>query len=244
FNAEYIATGHYAAVNHSRFRKRYILKKAKDKKKDQSYFLFRLKQAVLKKIIFPLSDLSKDEVRSLAKNLRLKTHNRPDSQEVCFISGGGYKDFLIKEDPSLARPGPVIFSKTKEVLGQHMGIAFYTIGQRRGLAVAYKEPLYVTAIDKTGNAIIVGTEKETCSSGLLAERVNWVSAEKIDKPVKVMAQIRYNQQPARAMIGSLGKDKAKVEFAQPQKDVAPGQAVVFYKEEVVLGGGIISKVIK
>ncbi len=238
--AEYIATGHYAKIKYNKANKRYVLKKGKDKSKDQSYFLFLLSQEVLKRTLFPLGDYTKNQVRRLARRIGLKAHNKRGSQEICFIPDNNYKNFLLNRFPDFVRPGPIANTKG-EILGRHQGISFYTIGQRKGLRIPYKNALYVLAIDKKNNTIVVGEEDETYSGRLIATNVNWITNGRIDASLRVKAMIRYKHRPAEAIVSRLNKNRAKVEFIKPQRSITPGQAVVFYRRDTVVGGGIIEK---
>jgi tRNA-specific 2-thiouridylase len=237
--ARFVATGHYARVQPDRQNGRFLLKKGKDKEKDQSYFLFSLSQDVLKWALFPLGNYTKSQARKIAKRFGLKVHDKPASQEICFVKDFDYKKFLIARNPDLKKPGPIV-DVCGRILGRHRGIAFYTVGQREGLGVSYKRPLYVLAIDKDRNRIIVGQAEQTYSKGLIAACVNWISQDDIDK-IKAKAKIRYNHEPCDALITRIGKRRARVEFARPQRSIAPGQAVVFYLGDTVIGGGIIEK---
>jgi len=242
--AKYLATGHYARIEYDNLSKRHLLKKGKDKEKDQSYFLFSLSQEQLSHCFFPLGDYIKSEVRGLAKEFGLKVHNKPASQEICFINTN-YHEFLkirISSNKSQIKsngfqPGPIVDTKGK-VLGEHGGIALYTVGQRKGIG-AHKKPFYVIAISKEKNTIIVGEEKELYRDVLIAENINWIDREKLLKLIKVKAKIRYKYPESEATIFPLIEGKIKIRFAQPQRAITPGQAVVFYNDDTVIGGGWI-----
>lgn len=237
--AEYLATGHYARIEYDELSKRYLLKKGKDKEKDQSYFLFSLSQEQLSHCFFPLGDYTKSEVRQLAKEFGLKVHDKTASQEICFIPDGDYRGFLkARVAAGKFKSGPII-NKEGEILGEHQGIAFYTVGQRKGIG-AHQKPFYVTAINKEENAIVVGEEKELYQDTLVAEDVNWVDRERLTKPTEVKAKIRYKHPESEAILFPLTEGKVKVKFTQPQRAIAPGQAVVFYNDETVVGGGWIT----
>lgn len=240
--ADYIATGHYAGVSYDKSSERYILKRPKDKTKDQTYFLYALTQNALKHTLFPLENLTKDQVRKIAKKSGIKVHDKPASQEICFVPDNNYKEFLIKKYPDTAEPGPII-NRQGQVLGKHKGIIFYTVGQREGLGIAHKKPLYVLAINKGENTIIVGEQDETYASKLIAANVNWI-INGISNSVTIEAKPRYKEPSAEAMVSKLDNNKAEVEFIKAQSSIAPGQAIVFYKKGTVVGGGIIDKVIK
>jgi len=236
--ADYIATGHYARVEYNELNKRYILKKGKVEEKDQSYFLFSLSQEQLSHTLFPLGDYTKSEVRRLAKKFGLKVYNKPASQEICFVSYGNYRKFLRTQiAANKFSPGPII-NKDGEIMGKHQGIAFYTIGQRKGIG-AHKKPLYVISIDKGENTVVVGEEKELYQDKFIAGDVNWIDRNELTKPVKVKTRIRYKHQENDAIVSSLNNGKVKVEFSQPQRAITPGQAAVFYDTDKVIGGGWI-----
>ncbi len=238
----HIATGHYART--AKKNGRWFLKKGKDAGKDQSYFLYPLTREQLSVSVFPLGGYTKSAVRKLARENGLKVHDKPGSQEVCFIPGDDYRKFLEKRGYK-GRPGPVV-DKDNNLLGEHRGIAFYTIGQRGGLGISHKTPLYVTSIDSKKNIIVVGTNKETFTDELVARDVNWainpgeVKTGLSRGGMKVKARIRYRHEPASAALWKLGNGRVRVRFLKPQRSVTPGQSVVFYKRDVVVGGGIIS----
>ncbi|TET42490.1 MAG: tRNA 2-thiouridine(34) synthase MnmA, partial [Elusimicrobia bacterium] len=237
--AEHLATGHYARIEYDKLNKRYLLKKGKDKEKDQSYFLFSLSQEQLSHCFFPLGDYTKSEVRQLAKEFGLKVHDKAASQEICFIPGDDYREFLkARISADKFKPGPII-NKDGEVLGEHQGIAFYTIGQRKGIG-AHKKPFYVIAINKEKNTVVIGEERELCQDTLIAENVNWVDRKELTRLIEVKAKIRYRHPDSEATILPLTDGKVEVKFTQPQRAIAPGQAVVFYNDETVVGGGWIT----
>jgi tRNA-specific 2-thiouridylase len=230
--ADYLATGHYARVEHSSDRHRLL--KAADVRKDQSYFLYTLTQEKLGHVLFPLGGYSKDEVKQMAKQAGLPTATR-SSQDICFISQKNYGTFLSQRFPST--PGDVVDTQGRK-LGQHQGITFYTIGQRHGLGLASDEPLYVIRIEPESNRIVVGQEKELYSQKLAAQKLNWISGKAPREPITAKAKIRYKSKEAEAVL-FFRNDAVEVHFAQPQKAVTPGQAIVFYNMDDVLGGGII-----
>jgi tRNA-uridine 2-sulfurtransferase len=237
-DADNIATGHYARVEYDHDSGRYLLKKGSDRKKDQSYFLHGLSQEQLKHVLFPLGELTKDEVRAIARKFELKVHNKPGSQEICFIPDDDYKNYLLKRDPSLSKKGKITDSHGK-ILGYHRGIAFYTVGQRKGLGISSLSPLYVARIDAEKNTIVVGEESGLYSTELTASKMNWISCPAPEKPMPVSACIRYNHIPEEAMVFPVSKDRIKVVFSKPQRAVTPGQSVVFYDNDIVVAGGII-----
>ncbi len=239
--AHFIATGHYAKVDYDKNKKRFILKKAKDKGKDQSYFLYNLRQEYLKRVIFPLGDLTKEEVKRIAKEAGLFPIVRKESQEICFVLNNDYADFLKRYLKEGLRPGP-IFNLKGEVVGQHKGLIYYTIGQRKGLGISSKHPLYVVKIDKDNNAIIVGQEKHLCSKEFTVEDIFPTSIENFSKRFRAKVRIRYRHKEADALIRVKEDRIAQVIFDEPQRAITPAQAAVFYKGDVVLGGGIIKNI--
>ncbi len=230
---DYFASGHYARVEYDESKHRYLLKKAKDMAKDQSYFLFSLSQGYLGRSLFPLDSYTKGEVRKLARALGLGIDHKPESQN--FIAGG-YSTLI----EAAAKPGPIL-NKEGKILGEHRGIPFYTIGQRKGLGISYREPLYVTGIDQGRNAVTVGTKEEVYRDGLLASDLNWIAIEEFKRPIEVKARIRYLHKEAEAMVIPLEEDKVRVKFKEPQMAITPGQAVVFYDDDTVVGGGTIER---
>jgi tRNA-uridine 2-sulfurtransferase len=238
--ADYIATGHHARVVFSRAGKRYLLKKGKDKAKDQSYFLYSLTQDQLSRTLMPIGNLTKREVREMAKKWNLPVAAKPESQEICFVPVGRYPEFLKKRIPQAFRPGPVKDTSGR-IMGEHNGIISFTIGQRRGMGIAAPHPLYVISIDGKENTIVVGTESDLCRKKLLASSVNLISMAKLEGPVKAKAKIRYKQEESRVLITPASRRQVLVEFETPQRAITPGQSVVFYERDVVIGGGIIEK---
>jgi tRNA-specific 2-thiouridylase len=236
--ADYLATGHYARIEHSRDGHRLL--KAADIGKDQSYFLYTLTQEKLGQILFPLGDRTKNEVKQVAKQGGLPTATKP-SQDICFISQKNYGTFLSQSFPGT--PGDVVDTGGRK-LGQHQGIAFYTIGQRHGLGISSTQvlsagkPLYVLKIEPEHNRVVLGSEKELYSRKLTAQKLNWISGKTPREPITVTARVRYKSKAAEAILSPHG-GSVDVCFSQPQKAVTPGQAIVFYNAGEVLGGGII-----
>jgi tRNA-specific 2-thiouridylase len=230
--ADYLATGHYARVEHSRDGHRLL--KAADTRRDQSYFLYTLTQEKLAHVLFPLGEHSKDEVKQMAKEAGLSTVTK-SSQDICFISQKNYGAFLSQRFATL--PGDIIDTQGKK-LGQHRGIAFYTIGQRHGLGLASGQALYIIRIEPGSNRIVLGPEKELYSQKLTAHKLSWISGKMPRQPITVTAKIRYRSREAEATVLSRN-DSVDVQFTQRQKAVTPGQAVVFYNVDEILGGGII-----
>ncbi len=240
---EYIATGHYAKIEESKKYGQLVLKKADAEKKDQTYFLYTIPQELLKHIIFPLQNYtSKEDTRKIAKENKLTVAEKKDSQEICFIPNNSYQDFLKKHMEIEPEQGNIVLT-TGKILGKHKGLINYTIGQRKGLGISYKEPLYVVKLDNKQNEVIVGTEKDLYRNELNAKDINWIiPVEKTEKQGKIecYAKIRYRAKQAKATIHIQKDNTVKVEFEEPQRAITAGQAVVFYDEEgIVLGGGKI-----
>ncbi|RKY30019.1 MAG: tRNA 2-thiouridine(34) synthase MnmA [Candidatus Omnitrophota bacterium] len=242
--AEYLATGHYARIKKVRSTEygvpRYLLQKARDQKKDQSYFLYRLNQNQLKHILFPLGNYTKEQVRRLARKFDLPVSYNPESQDICFIPNKDYREFLDKQGIK-SRPGYIVDRKGN-ILGQHRGIAFYTIGQRQGLGIAAAHPLHIKEINAKANTIVVAGKEDVFASGLLIKKVNFIS-KPIKKKIALRVRIRYNHKEMPAGISPLGNNKLKAHFRRPQFAITPGQSAVFYDKDTVIGGGIIDKVL-
>jgi len=234
----FIATGHYARIDRNGS---YRLMEARDKAKDQSYVLFCLKKSRLKKILLPIGELNKNDVRSKAKELGLCVYDKPDSQEICFVPDNNYPDFIKKYRNIKTRKGDII-NKSGKTLGHHMGFWNFTIGQRRGLGIAAKNPLYVIEIRPEDNVIVAGESDSVKGRRFLAKNVNWLIRD-IKKETELKVKIRYNHKKSLASIKDLGGNKVEVEFKEPQNAITPGQAAVFYDGEYVAGGGWIDKVL-
>ncbi len=228
----FLATGHYARIERGR------LKKAKDKTKDQSYFLYAIKKQNLKSILFPVGKLKKSEVRKIAKNARIPVYEKPESQNICFIPDKDYHKFISKRAEKKPVEG-LIRDTGGKIVGKHKGAIFYTVGQRGGLGVAYKCPRYVISIDAVKNELIIGEEKELASGGLIAKDINLL----VDKlPKDAVAKVRYNQGETECTpILCKNKKELKIMFKTPEKAITPGQSVVLYKGDNVIGGGIIER---
>jgi tRNA-specific 2-thiouridylase len=236
-DAQYLATGHYARVR--QVNGRYQLLKGCDEGKDQSYVLYMLGQKELQHLLLPLGGYTKEQVRAMARQRGLSVAERAESQDLCFLSDNDYRRFLQAQAPETVRPGPILDTAGRTI-GQHKGLPFYTIGQREGLGIAAPEALYVMQIDVARNALVVGTKAELGRRELVATEVHYVSGEIPRGPLEITAKIRYKAVESEALLTPLEDGQARVTFARPQRDITPGQGVVFYQGEVVLGGGIIS----
>jgi tRNA-specific 2-thiouridylase len=237
--ASWVATGHYASV-HPEADGRYTIQRGLDTTKDQSYFLFDLTQEQLRQTLLPLGRYRKEEVRHLAARLRLKVAEKPESQEICFIPDGDYRTFLrARLTPEAAPPGPLVHT-AGTVLGEHQGLPFYTVGQRRGLGIATGKPLYVTAVHPESNTLVVGERHDALSPGCIVERLNWLRLPP-GQTLSTTVQIRYHHRPVAAEVHPVTADGARVVFQEPQFAVTPGQAAVFYDGETVIGGGWIRR---
>lgn len=233
--ADFIATGHYAVI--VKGKNRYELRKSADKAKDQSYFLYDFPQEALKRTLFPIGKLTKTMTRQIAKKLGLSVADKKDSQEICFIENNNYGSF-VSEYSGPSKPGP-IFNSEGARLGMHKGIIYYTVGQRKGLGIPFGKPFYVVKIDASQNAIIVGDESETYGKGLIAGNFRWTSINAPSAPFNAKAKIRYMNDEVDAGIEPLEDGTVAVSFKKPVKAITPGQSVVLYKKDTVLGGGII-----
>jgi tRNA-uridine 2-sulfurtransferase len=267
--ASRLATGHYARVQFNENTGRYELLRGVDQSKDQSYFLFEITQAQLSRIVFPLGGFPKTEVRRMAEQYRLPVFEKPDSQEICFIPTKNYSQFVknyvgnyderdeaelecvntstLSETPNkkkalrqAPRSGEIIFRDGTR-LGQHEGIHQFTVGQRKGLGVAVGEPLYVIQTDPASNRVIVGKSEDLLRRSLIAHKLNWISVAALSEPIRVKAQIRNRHQAAPATVRSRADGEVNVEFDTPQRAITPGQAVVFYDNDTVVGGGWIKE---
>ena len=235
---DYIATGHYALNEFNKQINQYTLKKAKDEKKDQSYFLYKLGQKILSYVIFPLGELSKEKVRELAGKYGLENYKKPESQEICFIPDNNYRKFLKRNISRTIIPG--FFKDIKgNTLGEHQGIPFYTIGQRKKLGVSLNKRKYVIKIDAKKNEVILGDNSDLYKSKFKVINLKIISGKVFLFPMKVDIKIRYNCKSAQATLYNCGEGKILVELKKPQRAITPGQAAVFYKNDSLLGGGVI-----
>lgn len=234
---EQIATGHYARITYDPETNRYQLRRAVDLTKDQSYFLYDLTQDLLAGSVFPLGEIPKSQTRQIAAEFGLKTAEKPESQDLCLVeANGSMRAFL---DKYIAQQKGDIIYKDGRVIGQHDGIHHYTIGQRKGLGVAWPEPLYVIGLDAVKNQVIVGDRAAAAQSECTVKRVNWVSMAEPATPIKAEVQIRYRSQPMPASIIPLSAGRVKIVFDEPQFSITPGQAAVWYDGDLLLAGGII-----
>jgi len=237
--ASYFATGHHARVVKDDSSGRMLLQKGVDVVKDQSYFLYALTQEQLSHALFPIGHLTKEEVRAMSREKKLPTGSRPESQDICFIPDNDYSKFLRGFIPQAFTPGPIL-DEQGNLLGSHQGIINYTIGQRKGLGIAAGEPLYVIAIEPEHNAVIVGSQEHVLGDGLVATDVNWSAIEGLTEPITAKAKIRYRHAEADVIITPVDKYNVYVKFKKPQSAITPGQAIVFYDGDIVLGGGKIA----
>lgn len=244
--ADKIATGHYARNHFDEKTCRYFLRRGKDEHKDQSYALWGIRQYGLDRTLFPVGEFEKEEIRQIARNLSLRTAEKKESQEICFIPDNDYRRYLKMRRPEFGvklQDGEILDREGKR-LGTHQGYPFYTIGQRKGLGVSVGKPIYVTEIDAESNRIIVGDQNDLRHLGLIAENLNWIAFENLEEEIEVEAKIRYNDPGAFARITPISNDQINLIFHEPQRAVTPGQSVVFYQDDVVVGGGIIHSYIR
>ncbi len=237
--AEYLATGHYARISYDKKSNVYSLKKGIDEGKDQSYVLYMLNQENLSRILFPLGNLKKKEVRQIARERNLCVASKSESQEICFIPERDYRKFIKKYLP-LIKTGPIL-DKKGNVLGKHKGIIFYTIGQRKCLGIPLGKPLYVIDIDHQKNTVIVGEERDLYKKSFIANKANWVFWKKPPSQFKAQVKIRYRFKEAPANVKIIDKKRFEVQFEEAQKAITPGQAGVIYQGDIVLGGGVIEE---
>jgi tRNA-specific 2-thiouridylase len=242
--ADRVATGHYAQVAFDELRGRWLLKRPADRSKDQTYFLFGLTQEQLSRTLFPLGGMTKPEVRELARKHNLAIAEKPDSQEICFVPGGDYKKFLdayLSEQGDATRldvSGKMVTSDGK-VIGAHAGVHNFTVGQRKGLGVSTGSPLYVIQIENDTRRVVVGKDEDLYSPTLRTRRVNLISQPEIREPMRVTVKIRHKHPGAPATIEATGPDEILVTFDEPQRAITPGQAAVFFDDDIVVGGGWI-----
>ena len=234
----YIATGHYAKTEYSEKYGRWVLKKSQAGKKDQSYVLWNIPKELIEHVVFPLADFTdKEQIREIARENDLKVANKPDSEDICFVPDGNYKKFLETNSGIKPKKGNIVNSKG-EILGKHTGLYNYTIGQRKGLGISYKVPLFVLGFNKAKNEVIVGEEKELYKKEITVSYINLLLFDKIEETMEVDVKTRYSSKVAKAKIEQDGEN-IKVTFDEPQRAITPGQSAVFYVGDIVLGGGKI-----
>ena len=238
---EYIATGHYAKTEYSEEYGRWVLKKSKAGKKDQSYVLWNIPKGLIEHVVFPLADFeSKDEIRKIAREYNLKTANKPDSEDICFVPDGNYKRFLEENSEIKPKKGNIVHVNGT-VLGKHNGLYNYTIGQRKGLGISYKEPLFVVGFNKEKNEVIVGEKEYIYKKEMIVKDINLLLIDSLEGPMKVSAKTRYSSAEEKATIEMLDDNTIKVVFENPVARITPGQSAVFYLGDIVVGGGKIFK---
>jgi len=240
WDAAAVATGHYARVTQDPRSGRWVLRRARDLRKDQSDFLWPLTQAQLASARFPIGDLTKDEVREHARRLGLVTADKPESQEICFVPDGDYRRFLRRRDPAVFQPGAIV-DRDGHTLGRHAGVAGFTIGQRKGLGLTGSRPLYVVDLDAAANRVTVGGEADLERDRLEVSRAHFISGTPPAEPLRVTAKIRHNHEPAPATVRVLDPGRAEVIFDAPQRAITPGQSCVWYRDDEVIGGGVIER---
>ena len=234
----YIATGHYAKTEYSEKYGRWVLKKSQAGKKDQSYVLWNIPKELIEHVVFPLADFTdKEQIREIARENDLKVANKPDSEDICFVPDGNYKKFLETNSGIKPKKGNIV-NLNGEILGKHTGLYNYTIGQRKGLGISYKVPLFVLGFNKAKNEVIVGEEKELYKKEITVSDINLLLVDKIEETMEVDVKTRYSSKVAKAKIEQDGEN-IKVTFDEPQRAITPGQSAVFYVGDIVLGGGKI-----
>ncbi len=240
--ADYIATGHFARIERveSPTTTRYLLKRGRDLKKDQSYFLFSLRQDQLARALFPLGEKTKSDTREVARHCRLKTADKEESMEICFVPDNNYGGFLQSANLVQKHRGEIT-DVHGHVLGHHDGIAFYTIGQRKGLGITTPKPVYVVELDAENNRVVIGDELALDRDDFTAMNCNWIPFDQLAEPVEVTAKIRYNHPGTPATVTPMANGAVKVKLHTPQRAITPGQAAVFYQDDLVLGGGWITR---
>jgi tRNA (5-methylaminomethyl-2-thiouridylate)-methyltransferase len=238
--ADYVATGHYASVVYDEDFGRYLLKRSADIRKDQTYALYNLTQEQLSHIIMPLAGYTKDTVRKIAGSLNLPVANKPDSEEICFVKDNNYGRYIEENTPVKIEGG--YFKDTNgNILGRHNGIIHYTIGQRKGLGITFGKPMYVIDIRPEDNSVVLGDESEVFSDTLFVRDLNFIPFDNLSGEMEVSCKIRYTGKESPAVIAPYESGMVKVKFVQPQRAITPGQSAVFYKDDVVIGGGIIKR---
>ena len=237
----YIATGHYAKTEYSEKYNRWVLKKSKAGRKDQSYVLWNIPKELIEHVLFPLADFEdKEQIREIARENNLKVANKPDSEDICFVPDGNYKKFLENNSDIKPKKGNIVTTKG-EILGKHNGLYNYTIGQRKGLGISYKEPLFVVGFNKEKNEVIVGVKDEIYKKEMYVTDINLLLFDEIKEKMKVNVKTRYSSKEETATIQMIDNNTMKVEFENPVARITPGQSAVFYLDDIVVGGGKILK---
>ncbi|HEY8348303.1 MAG TPA: tRNA 2-thiouridine(34) synthase MnmA [Clostridia bacterium] len=237
---DYVATGHYARIAYDDASGRYLLKKSVTAEKDQTYVLYTMTQYQLERTLFPIGEYKKDQVRALAREYGLPVASKPDSQEICFVEDNDYGRFITENTDAEINPGYFI-DRDGNILGRHRGIIHYTIGQRKGLGVSFGKPMYVVDIRPEDNTVVLGGADDVFSGGLIASDPNFISMDKLNDEMRVTAKIRYSAKEAPAIIRPLDVNRVEVTFDEPQRAITPGQAVVFYDGDTVVGGAVIDR---
>lgn len=233
-----ISTGHYVGKHYEEDTDRWALRKAVDYKKDQSYFMCMLSQSQLELTEFPLADLTKPQVREIAKSVGLPSAGKSESQDICFLPDGDYQDYILKRYPKADKPGDFV-DADGNVLGRHKGIIYYTIGQRKGLGLALGYPAYVTKLDIEKNQVVMGRLDDLFSEGMMVSGVNWMAIAGISEPIRAAVKTRYTKSETDATIYPISDTNVRVVFDEPVRAVTPGQSAAFYRDGVLLGGGVI-----
>jgi tRNA-specific 2-thiouridylase len=239
-NSDLVATGHYARIEHDSARDRWLLRKAADLSKDQSYVLYVMTQDRLARALMPLGEMSKSDVRSLAREWALPVADKAESQDICFVPYRSYTEFIERYAPESIQDGPIVDESGVEI-GRHRGVAFHTVGQRRGLGIAVGEPRFVTRLDPALNVVQVGSAEQLLRPECWSDDLNWVAVGGISEPTRVTARLRYRATQVDATIFPPEGDRARIVFDEPQRAVTPGQAIVLYWDDLVVGGGTIAE---
>lgn len=237
-NFDYVVTGHYAKAEYDEKLNKFLLKKAVDHQKDQSYVLYSLTQKQLSKILFPLGDMTKDEIRKMAQNLNFINAKKSDSQDICFVKDSKYAEFIEEYTGKKSMPGNFV-DQNGNILGEHKGIINYTIGQRKGLGLSLKEPMFVLSKDVINNQVVLGFSKDLFKDSLIASNVNFIPFETLKDSIRVTAKTRYSQKEVPATVTPMENGNVFVKFDTPERAITKGQAVVFYDNDIVIGGGTI-----
>lgn len=235
---DYVATGHYAIIE--KHNDRYIIKKSEDDKKDQTYALYNLTQFQLERTLMPCGQYKKSKIREIAKEIGLRVHNKKDSEEICFIPDNDHGRYIKNRFPNKVREGNFV-DKQGNILGTHKGIVYYTIGQRKGLGIAFGKPMYVVDINPFRNEVVLGDLEDLLNTELIAKDTNYIPFDTLKEPMEVEAKIRYSQTPSKAIITPIEDGRVRVNFHEKQRAITKGQSVVFYKDDLLIGGGTIEK---